>query len=59
MTEHIEQGLEKKTVQTNREGAGKPQKKRSQSDKLGRHKWNQQLLKQVLDRQEAIFEQLR
>jgi hypothetical protein len=59
LSEQNEQGLEKKAVQTDGKGSGKSQKKRSQADKIGRHKWNQQLLNRVLERQDAIFEQLR
>ena len=59
MTEQNEQGYEEKAAQTNSKGVEKPKKKRSQSDKFGINRWNQQLLKQVLNRQERIFDQLR
>jgi len=44
LTEQNEQGLAEKAVQNRREEPEKP-KKRSQADKIGRHKWNQQMLK--------------
>ena len=59
MSEQNEQDFGEKTVQSKGEAAEKVKKKRSQADKVGRHKWNQQLLKQVKDRQDLIFEQLR
>ena len=55
MTEHVEQGLSEMSVQK----IEKPKKKRDQSDKVGINRYNQLLLKRTLDRQEAIFEQLR
>ncbi len=59
LSEHVEQELGEVPVQTSGNVGEKPKKKRSQSDKLGINRWNQQLLKRVLDRQEAILEQLR
>ena len=59
MTEHIEQGLSGKAVQSSMEGAEKAKKKRSEAEKLGRHRWNQDLLKRVLDTQERIECELR
>ena len=59
LTEQNEQGLAGKTVQSSGEGAGKPQKKRSQADKVGRHKWNQRLLKSALDGIEDLKTELR
>jgi hypothetical protein len=58
LNERNEQGLEEKAVQTNCEEAEKP-KKRSQSDKIGRHKWNQQLLKSTLEGIEDLKTELR
>jgi hypothetical protein len=58
LTEQNEQGLEEKTVQTSGKEAEKP-KKRSQSDKIGRHKWNQQLLKSTLQGIEDLKTELR
>ena len=54
-----EHGLEEKAVQSSGEEAEKPKKKRSQADKLGRHKWNQQLLKSMLDGIEDLKTELR
>ena len=59
LTEHIEQGLSGTAVQSSMEGAEKAKKKRSQAEKLGRHRWNQDLLKRVLDTQERIECELR
>ena len=59
MIEQNEQGTEQKPVQNNGQGAEKPQKKRSQAQKLGRHKWNQQLLKSTLDGIEDIKTEMR
>jgi hypothetical protein len=59
LTEHIEQGLSGKAVQSSMEGAEKAKKKRSQAEKYGRHRWNQDLLKRVLDTQERIECELR
>ncbi len=59
LTEHIEQGLGGKAVQFSAKGVEKPKKKRSQAAKLGRHRWNQDLLKRVLDTQERIECELR
>ncbi len=59
MTEQFEQGLGGKAVQSSVKGAEKPKKKRSQAAKKGRHRWNQDLLKRVLDTQERIECELR
>ena len=59
LSEHNEQGLDEKIVQTVGEVAEKPKKKRSQSDKVGVNRYNQQLLKRVLDTQERIEGELR
>jgi len=52
LSEHVEQGLEEKNVQT----MEKPRKKRSQEDKVGRLKYNQVLLKRVLAELEKVEE---
>lgn len=59
LTEHIEQGLSDEVVQSSVEGAQKGKKKRSQSDKAGINRYNQQLIKQSLITQKEILEQLR
>ena len=59
MAEQNEQRLDGKAVQTNGKGAGKPQKRRSQADKIGRYKWNQQLLKSTLQGIEDLKTELR
>jgi hypothetical protein len=59
LTEQNEQGLTEKAVQTNVEGVEKLRKKRSQADKVGRHKWNQQLLKSTLEGIEDLKTELR
>ncbi len=48
MTEQIKQGVSEETVQTTEKAREKSRKKRSQSDKIGINKYNQQLLKRVL-----------
>ena len=55
MTEHIEQGFGGLPVQNSE----KSKKKRSQSDKFGINRWNQQLLKQTLECIEGIKTELR
>ena len=59
LTEQNEHGLEEKAVQNSGEEAEKPKKKRSQAEKIGRHKWNQQLLKSTLDGIEDLKTELR
>ena len=59
LTEHVEQGLGDLLVQMPEESVGKPKKKRSQSDKVGVNKYNQQLLKRTLDCIEDIKTELR
>jgi len=59
LTEHVEQGLDGKVVQNNGVVAGKSKKKRSQSDKVGVNRYNQQLLKRALVAIENIEGQLR
>lgn len=59
MTEQNEHGLEEKAVQNSGEEAEKPKKKRSQAEKIGRHKWNQQLLKSTLEGIEDLKTELR
>ena len=58
-TEHIEQGLIEEAVRSSVDGAEKPKKKRSQIAKKGINRWNQDLLKRVLDTQERIECELR
>ena len=59
MTEQFKQGLGGKSVQSSVKRTEKPKRKRSQAAKLGRHRWNQDLLKRVLDTQERIECELR
>ncbi len=62
MSEHVEQGLGALAVQSAEkvvEKPAKPVKKRSQVEKVGRHKWNQQLLKQTLEGIEDVKTELR
>ncbi len=59
MTEHFEQPLGDKPVQSSTEEAEKPKKKRSQIAKKGINRWNQDLLKQVLGLQKEILENQR
>jgi hypothetical protein len=59
LTEQNEQGLAEKGVQNNGEETEKPKKRRSQAEKLGRHKWNQQLLKSTLEGIEDLKTELR
>ena len=59
MTEHIEQGLSGKAVQSSMEEAEKAKKKRSQSDKVGINRWTQQLVLRCLDRLEALESEAR
>ena len=57
--EQNEQSLSEETVQTPKKGSEKPKKKRSQSDKVGTNKYNQQLLKRCLAGIEDIKTELR
>jgi hypothetical protein len=59
LTEQNEQALEQKAVQNTVEDTKKPKKRRSQSDKIGRHKWNQQLLKSTLKGIEDLKTEMR
>lgn len=59
MTEHIKQGLSENNVQSTVDGTEKPKKKRSPIAKRGINRWNQDLLKRVLDTQERIECELR
>ncbi len=59
MTEQIKQDLREETVQTPQTVAGKPRKKRSRSDRIGRERYNQQLLKRALDVLEDVKTELR
>ena len=59
MTEHNEQGLSEEAVQTPQKGVKTPKKKRSQSDKVGTNKYNQQLIKRCLVGIEDIKTELR
>lgn len=54
MTEHIEQGLSKKAVQSVEKPVEKPKKKRSQSDKVGANRWTQQLVIRCLAKLEVL-----
>ena len=54
MTEQNEQGLAEKAVQNSMEAVEKPQKRRSQSDKTGINRWNQQLILRCLAKLEAL-----
>jgi hypothetical protein len=59
LAEHVEQGLGVEPVQTAEKVAEKVKKKRSQSDKVGINRYNQQLLKQALACIEDIKMELR
>lgn len=59
MTEHVTQVLDDKPVQTPEKAPKKHKKTRSQSDKVGRHKYNQQLLKRCLAEIDDIKRELR
>jgi len=54
LSEHFEQGFGEKGVQSSGEGVQKPKKKRSQIAKKGINRWNQDLLKRVLEGIEDI-----
>ena len=59
MTEHVEQGFEEKLVQSGKKGVEKAKKKRDRAAKVGRHRWNQELLKSVLSGIEDVKRELR
>jgi hypothetical protein len=59
LSEQNEQGLSVEVVQTPQKEIEKPKKKRSQSDKVGTNKYNQQLLKRSLTGIEDIKTELR
>ena len=59
MTKQNEQGLSEEPVQTPKKRAKTPEKKRSQSDKVGTNKYNQQLIKRCLVKCEDILTELR
>jgi hypothetical protein len=54
LIEHIEQGLDEKAVQSPVKEAEKGKKKRSQSDKAGINRWNQQLILRCLTKLESL-----
>lgn len=59
LTEQIKQALGEEAVQTPEIAVGKPMKKRSRSDRIGRERYNQQLLKRALDVLEDVKTELR
>jgi hypothetical protein len=59
LTEQNKQGLEEKAVQINGEAVKNPKKKRSQSDKAGINRWNQQLIIRCLAKLEALESEAR
>ena len=59
LIEHIERGLGEKAVQTSGKVAEKVKKKRSRPAKVGRHRWNQELLKSVLSNIEDVKREMR
>ncbi len=59
MTEQVKQGFEDKPVQSSSKEAEKPRKRRDRAAKLGRHRWNQELLKSVLTGIEDVKRELR
>jgi hypothetical protein len=59
LSEHFEQGLGEKPVQSMEKGVEKPKKGRSQEEKIGRIKYNQFLLKRVLSEIELVRESQR
>jgi hypothetical protein len=59
LVEQEKQGLDENVVETDEKSVEKPKNKRSQSDKFGINRWNQELLKQALAGIEDLKMELR